>query len=162
METGVFGMDGKLNAEDAHLSVNYGSLLSDGLRGYEERARKLQEELDLTDPDSIDKNIFCKAVLTVIESDRSFALRYSRLAQELAEKETDVRRRAELQTILDPERFAIGGGINAQPVFIEYIKNHLKEMYAACPYDVPQAEVVSCKFQNDANLIGALHCFLTE
>lgn len=67
-----------------------------------------------------------------------------------------------LQTVLDPERFAIGGGISAQPVFIEYIKNHLKAMYAGCPYDVPHAEVVSCKFQNDANLVGALQCFLAE
>lgn len=65
-----------------------------------------------------------------------------------------------IQTILDPERFAIGGGISAQPVFIEYIRNNLKELYATCPYHVPHAEVVSCKFQNDANLIGALQCFL--
>lgn len=65
-----------------------------------------------------------------------------------------------IQTVLDPERFAIGGGISAQPVFIEYIKNNLKTLYAKCPYHVPQAEVVSCKFQNDANLVGALQCFL--
>lgn len=65
-----------------------------------------------------------------------------------------------IQTVLDPERFAIGGGISAQPVFIEYIKNNLKALYAGCPYHVPQAEVVSCKFQNDANLVGALQCFL--
>ncbi len=66
-----------------------------------------------------------------------------------------------LQTVLDPERFAIGGGISAQPVFIENIRNHLKALYAGCPYDVPHAEVVSCKFQNDANLVGALQCFLS-
>ncbi|MDO5135378.1 MAG: ROK family protein [Eubacteriales bacterium] len=65
-----------------------------------------------------------------------------------------------LQMALDPERFAIGGGISAQPLFIEYIKNNLKTLYAECPYHVPHAEVVSCKFQNDANLIGALQCFL--
>lgn len=65
-----------------------------------------------------------------------------------------------LQTILDPERFAIGGGISAQPIFIEYIRNNLKALYADCIYQVPQAEVVSCKFQNDANLIGALQCYL--
>ncbi len=67
-----------------------------------------------------------------------------------------------LQTILDPERFAIGGGISAQPIFVEYIKNNLKLLYAECMYHVPQAEVVSCKFQNDANLIGALQCFVRE
>lgn len=65
-----------------------------------------------------------------------------------------------LQTVLDPERFAIGGGISAQHIFIEYIRNHLNAMYAECPYNVPHAEVVTCKFQNDANLVGALQCFL--
>lgn len=67
-----------------------------------------------------------------------------------------------LQTVLDLERFAIGGGISAQPIFIDYIKNNLKALYADCPYQVPQAEVVSCKFQNDANLIGALQCLLED
>lgn len=66
-----------------------------------------------------------------------------------------------IQTVLDPDRFAIGGGISAQPVFIDYIKNNLKALYAECPYHVPQAEVVSCKYQNDANLVGALQCFLS-
>lgn len=65
-----------------------------------------------------------------------------------------------IQTILDPEKIAIGGGISVQPVFLEFIKNNLKEMYASCPYDVPQAQVVTCKFFNDANLFGALQCFL--
>ena len=67
-----------------------------------------------------------------------------------------------IQTILDPGRFAIGGGISAQPVFIETIRAHLKKFYAVCRYDIPAAEVVACKFQNDANLYGALSCFLME
>ena len=64
-----------------------------------------------------------------------------------------------LQTILDLERFAIGGGISAQPIFIEYIKQHLECLYAASPYFVPRAEVVSCKFGNDANLVGAVQYY---
>ncbi|MBR1629512.1 MAG: glycyl radical protein, partial [Lachnospiraceae bacterium] len=96
METGVFGMEGKLNAGDAHLAVNYERLLSDGLKGYEERAKKLKSELDLTDPEAIDKNIFYKAVLVVIDAVHNFALRYSKLAKELADKETDEKRKAEL------------------------------------------------------------------
>lgn len=67
-----------------------------------------------------------------------------------------------LQTVLDVERFAVGGGISAQPVFLEYIRNNLKKLYGACPYPVPQAQVVCCKFQNDANLYGALQCFLAS
>ena len=97
METGVFGMEGKLNAGDAHLAVNYGRLLSDGLRGYEQRTRERKEALDLTDPDSVDKYVFYKAVLIVIEAVHRFALRYAALAAELAQAEKDAGRRAELE-----------------------------------------------------------------
>lgn len=67
-----------------------------------------------------------------------------------------------IQNVLDPEKFAIGGGISAQPVFLDYIRENLKKLYSSCPYSVPRAEVVCCKFQNDANLIGALQCFLAD
>ena len=96
METGVFGMEGKLNAGDAHLAVNYEKVLANGLRGYEEKTKQLKAELDLTDPDSIDKNVFYKAVLIVIDAVHNFALRYSRLAEEMAQRETDEKRKAEL------------------------------------------------------------------
>ncbi|WP_303691421.1 glycyl radical protein [Megamonas hypermegale] len=96
METGVFGMEGKLNAGDAHLAVNYEKVLANGLRGYEEKTKQLKAELDLTDPDSIDKNVFYKAVLIVIDAVHNFALRYSHLAEEMAQKETDEKRKAEL------------------------------------------------------------------
>ena len=99
METGVFGMEGKLNAGDAHLAVNYEKILAFGLEGYEERVKDLKAKLDLTDPDSIDKNIFYKAVLIVIEAVHQFAQRYSKLAQELADKEKDSKRKAELLEI---------------------------------------------------------------
>ena len=96
METGVFGMEGKLNAGDAHIAVNYGRLLTDGLKGYEERAKTLKAGLDLTDPESIDKYIFYKAVLITLNAVKNFSLRYSALAAELAEKEADPARKAEL------------------------------------------------------------------
>lgn len=99
METGVFGMEGKLNAGDAHLAVNYARLLSDGLAGYERRAREAKAALDLTDPDSVDKYVFYKAVLVVIAAVRRFAGRYARLAAELADAERDPARAAELRAI---------------------------------------------------------------
>lgn len=67
-----------------------------------------------------------------------------------------------IQTVLDPERFAIGGGISAQPLFVEYIKKNLEALYEGCPYQVPHADVVTCQFRNDANLVGALQCFLAS
>ncbi len=101
METGVFGMEGKLNAGDAHLAVNYQRVLKEGLVGYETRVKKLLEELDLADPDAIDKRVFYKAVLTVIEGVHTFADRYSKLAKEMSEKETDPSRKEELLEISD-------------------------------------------------------------
>ena len=59
-------------------------------------AGKLRSQLDFTDRESVDKNIFYKAVLTVIDAVHTFALRYSRLAVQMAETETDAKRKEEL------------------------------------------------------------------
>lgn len=99
METGVFGMEGKLNAGDAHLAVNYERILKDGLRGYEKRVKEYKASLDLTDPESIDKYCFYNAVLIVLEAVRNFANRYSVLSQDLAEKELNQERKIELLEI---------------------------------------------------------------
>ena len=99
METGVFGMEGKLNAGDAHLAVNYERILKDGLRGYEKRVKEYKATLDLTDPESIDKYCFYNAVLIVLEAVRNFANRYSVLAKDLAEKELNQERKIELLQI---------------------------------------------------------------
>lgn len=99
METGVFGMEGKLNAGDAHLAVNYERILKDGLKGYEKRVKECKASLDLTDPDSIDKYCFYNAVLIVLEAVRNFANRYSVLAKDLAEKELNQERKIELLEI---------------------------------------------------------------
>ena len=96
METGIFGMEGKLNAGDAHLAVNYERILSEGLEGYKKRVQICLEKLDLTDPDSIDKYVFYKAVLIVIQAVDDFAKRYSKLAKELAMKQEDEKRKEEL------------------------------------------------------------------
>ena len=63
METGFFGMEGKLNSGDAHLAVDYKQLLKVGLKGYEERTRQLKEQLDLCIPENIDKYHFYNALL---------------------------------------------------------------------------------------------------
>lgn len=64
------------------------------------------------------------------------------------------------QFIVDPERIAIGGGISVQPVFLEMIKEELKCLNEVFPYSMPIPEVVTCKFFNDSNLIGALYVHL--
>lgn len=99
METGLFGMEGKLNAGDAHLAVNYERILKDGLRGYEKRVKEYKATLDLTNPDNVDKYCFYNAVLIVLKAVRNFANRYSVLAKDLAEKEMNQERKIELLQI---------------------------------------------------------------
>lgn len=101
METGLFGMEGKLNAGDAHIVVNYGRVLEQGLAGFERRARDAKAALDLADPDAIDKYVFYKAVLIVIAAVKRFAARYAELARTMAASEADAGRAAELLAIAE-------------------------------------------------------------
>ncbi len=66
-----------------------------------------------------------------------------------------------LQAIISPEKIAIGGGISAQPILLEYIKKNIDKMYDQMNQGmfklyVPKVEIVPCEFRNDSNLIGAL------
>ena len=64
------------------------------------------------------------------------------------------------QYIFDPDRVAVGGGISAQPLFIQMIREELKKLNGIYPYVMPIPEVVPCQFFNDSNLIGALYVHL--
>ena len=92
METGFFGMEGKLNAGDAHIVVDYANVLKKGLRDFERRTREYKENLDLTETESISKYQFYKAVLIVIEAVKHFAGRYAALAREKAETAAEPRK----------------------------------------------------------------------
>ena len=66
-----------------------------------------------------------------------------------------------LQSIYDPERFAIGGGISKQAILFEYIQKNIDKCATEIPYLI-KPEIVRCKFFNDSNLIGALYTYLTK
>lgn len=67
-----------------------------------------------------------------------------------------------LQYIYNPERIAIGGGISAQNILIEYIQKNIHKLKSMIPVDFPAPTVVECKFRNDSNLIGALQSFISR
>ncbi len=92
METGFFGMEGKLNSGDAHLAVEYQKVLEIGLKGYEDRVLDIKNHLDLCVPENLNKYQFYNAVLIVIEAVKTFAKRFSVLAKEKAEKEPGKRK----------------------------------------------------------------------
>jgi formate C-acetyltransferase len=97
METGLFGMEGKLNAGDAHLAVNYERVLREGLKGYRERVEALKAGLDLTLPESIDKYVFYDSVLIVLDAVRTYAHRFAQLAREKAAAASDDRKKELLE-----------------------------------------------------------------
>ncbi|MBP2098453.1 glycyl radical protein [Enterococcus rivorum] len=92
METGFFGMEGKMNSGDAHLAVDYQQVLAIGLKGYKERTVQAKAALDLTVPESIDKYHFYNAILIVLDAVKTYAERFATLAKELAETATPERK----------------------------------------------------------------------
>ena len=61
-----------------------------------------------------------------------------------------------LQFLLDPQRFVIGGGISANPTYMEHLAAEYERAFATLPFQAPHAEVVAARFRNDANLLGAV------
>ncbi len=95
-DLGIIKSEGNITSGDAHCAVDYGSMLRLGLADYERRAKDKLDSLDLTDYKNIQKSYFYRAILIVTEAVKNFALRFSTLAAETAEKETDEKRKAEL------------------------------------------------------------------
>lgn len=62
---------------------------------------------------------------------------------------------ANLQVMFDPERIALGGGISANSLFIDLLREDVSALIQAHPGDVPLPEITPCRFYNSSNLIGA-------
>lgn len=68
-----------------------------------------------------------------------------------------------IQGLLDPKRIAIGGGISAQPIVIEQIKKEYAKIIESNVFmrgTLTPIEIVAAKFQNEANIYGALYNLL--
>ena len=61
------------------------------------------------------------------------------------------------QYMFDPEKIAVGGGISEQPLLLQLIREELAKINGMYPWTLPVPEVTSCRFYNDANLIGAVY-----
>ncbi|WP_238899400.1 glycyl radical protein [Clostridium sp. YIM B02500] len=95
-DLGIIKAEGNITSGDAHIAVNYETVLNLGLTNYKERTEKKLKELDLTDYRNLNKSYFYRAILIVLDAVAAFAKRYADLALELAEKESDVNRKEEL------------------------------------------------------------------
>lgn len=69
-----------------------------------------------------------------------------------------------IQSVLDVEKFCIGGGISAQDILIESaqaaVKGYFEQVKGMTPLIEPKID--RCKFRNGANLIGALKNFYDQ
>lgn len=68
-----------------------------------------------------------------------------------------------MQSMLELQRFAIGGGISAEPEVTETTRAYLDELFAESSW-IPcsKPEVTVCRYGNQANLIGALNFYLDQ
>ena len=69
-----------------------------------------------------------------------------------------------LQSILDVQRVAIGGGISDQDSLIRKINEKFTAMISSFPsyFPIQSMDIVRCAFSNDSNLYGALYHHIYE
>lgn len=62
-----------------------------------------------------------------------------------------------LQILIDPQRICLGGGVSANPIFIEGVQSAMNAFYDHFPIPLPRVELMPCRYHNDANLYGAFY-----
>lgn len=67
-----------------------------------------------------------------------------------------------LQYAYDPQKIIIGGAISVRHDLLDEINQRLDVIFAHFPHAHIRPQVLTCQFQGDANLIGALYHFLTK
>ena len=67
-----------------------------------------------------------------------------------------------IQSVLDVEKFCIGGGISAQDILISEIKDSVHEFFAVKSSEAINEPVIErCHFKNASGCVGAIYNFLT-
>lgn len=60
------------------------------------------------------------------------------------------------QIMFDPEKILIGGGISQNDFYMNKLKKGLEAFYGKLPWRIPYNQIEKCKFENNANLLGAV------
>jgi len=93
----IFGEGGG----SGHFCEDIPKALKKGLYGIMEEAEEHLKSLKLWDPEDFEKKYFLEAVVITLKAAIKFAKRYAALAREMAEKETDPKRKTELKQIAE-------------------------------------------------------------
>ncbi len=86
---------------DGHTTPNYEKVLAVGLEGIIEDAAARSQALDITRPEALSQRLFYRAVIISCQAGIDFSRRFAAQARELAARESDPRRRAELLEMAD-------------------------------------------------------------
>lgn len=98
-DLGIIKAEGNITSGDAHIAVDYGRIMRQGLKEYKQRTLACKNALDLTDFHNMSKYHFYEAILIVIEAIQTFTKRYSDLARSLMKQESNETRKQELELI---------------------------------------------------------------
>jgi formate C-acetyltransferase len=87
------------NMHFCHIAPDYAMVTREGLSSVIKRIQEKQDDLVLADINDFIKSQFLSAAKITVEAAIGFAQRYSQLGREMAVRETDPRRKAELEEI---------------------------------------------------------------
>ncbi|HBU11601.1 MAG TPA: formate C-acetyltransferase/glycerol dehydratase family glycyl radical enzyme [Clostridiales bacterium] len=90
-----------MNGADGHLTVDLKRVAHEGLLSFKKQAQAKIDSLDLAVPRQMEQLPFLESCVMLCDAITAFAHRYARLAEEMAAKEKDGTRKAELLTIAD-------------------------------------------------------------
>lgn len=95
-DLGIIKTEGNITSGDAHIAVDYGRVLREGLRSYRTRTIEALGKLNTASFEDLKKTYFYRAILIVIDAVEAFAERYAQLCDETA-KTAEPGRAAELR-----------------------------------------------------------------
>ncbi|MBL4932303.1 glycyl radical protein [Clostridium paridis] len=95
-EIKVIHGEGNMTSGDGHIVPDFEKALRIGLKGIIKEAEERFEKIDISDDDALREIAFLESIIIINKSIIEFGERYSRLAYDLSEKETDEKRKKEL------------------------------------------------------------------
>jgi len=95
-EIGVIEWEGNVTAGEGHITVDYSKLVKVGLTGFLSEVEQALKELDLAEPENLNKRLFYKASIICLKAAMHFIARYAKLADELKDLEKNPKRKEEL------------------------------------------------------------------
>jgi len=90
-DLGIIKTEGNITSGDAHIAVDYDTVLKKGIASIREKTQKARSGLKLQNLDDIKKDYFYRAIIIVLDAIEAFAQRYADLAEEQAKTATKER-----------------------------------------------------------------------